>query len=337
MVRAGRCRPIGAGWAICLLAALPATAQLRVAEPPANDAGIGILEVELDPAEVTVGDRIEARLILVWTGPTPAPAPRFPEWRDGWGEAEVHEAGEVEEVAVAGVRRVYRQRLVLTAFNTGELRLPPVTVTVPLPGDVVEVEGAGDAGFTVRSVLPEDARELEPRPPSPPRRLATDRRFAWTVAILGGLCLVAAWGVARRLRAPAEAVEVPAAEPLPELMQLLQQLDPTAVEPAHTGLSRGLRRFLSRSLGFPAAESTTTEIDRRLRRIRVGRKTADEMVRLLRDCDRAKFARMPVPVQETRQRLRQARDLGYRIDRRHWPAASDGASVPPREDAEESP
>jgi hypothetical protein len=305
---------------VSLLAALSAAAQLRIAEPPSRQ-GTGILDVTLAPAEITVGDRVEARLTLVWTGPTPAQTPRFPPWQDAWGDAEVLEAGEVEEVAVAGARRVYHQRLVLTAFATGEVELPPVTVAIEAGGETIEIEG-GDAGFAVRSVLPEEPGELEPRPPSPPRRLAADRRFAWTAAGLGALVLLAAWLLARRLRAAADRVaEPPAAEPLPELLHLLRRLDPTDAEPAHTGLSLGLRHFLGRSLDFPAAESTTSEIDRRLHRILAGLDASDDTVLLLRDCDQVKFARAPVPAQVTRQRLRQARDLGYRIDRSRQPAA----------------
>ncbi len=302
---------------LSLLAALPATQQ-PTAEPASVREGIGILEADLEPAEITVGDRIEARLLLVWTGPAPVPAPRFPTWGDGWGDAEVLEAGQIEEVAVAGARRVYRQRLELTAFTTGEHQLPPVTVTVPLAGDAVEVTG-GDAGFTVRSVLPEDPGELEPRPPSPPRRLAADKRFAWTAGSLSGLCLLTAWLLRRRLRAPAAAPEPANVEPLPELIELLKRLDPANAEPAHTGLSRGLRRFLGRRLGFSATESTTTEIDHRLRRIRVEPDHADETVDLLRDCDQVKFGGLPVSVGKTRQRLRKARDVGYRIERRFRP------------------
>ena len=112
--------------------------------------------------------------------------------------------------------------------------------------------------------------------------------------------------------------------PLAELLHRLRALEPAATEHAHTGLSLGLREFLGRSLGFAAAESTTTEIERRLRRARFEPDTGGsggapaplrrDVVRLLRDCDQVKFARTLVPAQVTRDRLRQARDLGIRID-----------------------
>ncbi len=292
------------------------TALPCAAQPPA---GVGVVDVTLSPAEITVGDHIEARLTLVWTGPEPTAEPLFSGWGNSWGDAEVLSAGDLEMVAGPGARRVYTQELVVTAFTTGEIRLPAIIVVVPLGAETVEVPSGGELSFNVRSILPEDAGELEPRPPAPPRRLAAEARFAWTVSGLGGLSLLLAWLVARRLRAPGAGVAPAATEPLAQLLYRLQHLDPTAAEPAHTGLSMGLRDFLGRSFDFPAAESTTTEIEHRLRQARVEPETTGGTVGLLRDCDQVKFAQSPVAARVTLSRLRQARELGHRIDRRLRP------------------
>ncbi len=293
--------------AVFLLTGLPCLAQ--------TPADVGVLEVELSPTEITVGDRVEARLILIWTGPAPAAEPRFPAWRKTWGGAEILSAGEVLTLTGPDDRRVYRQTLVLTAFTTGQILLPEVTVALPLAAETIEVASGRDAGFEVRSVLPEDAAEAEPRPAAPPRVLDGESRFARTAGGLGGLSLLLAWLVGRRLHAPRTSTATAPATPLVELLQRLRELDPAAAEPAHTGLSLGLRDFLSHSLGVPAAESTTTEIERGLRRARLEPEAADGTIRLLRDCDQVKFARAPVPAPVTLGRLRQARDLGSRIDR----------------------
>ena len=312
---------------ISLLAALAAGAQPRIAEPPESREGVGLLEVTLTPPEITVGDRVEVELTLIWTGPAPSSEPRFPAWRDAWGGAEVLSAGAVETVAAQGARRVYRQTLELTAFTVGEVRLPEVAVALEAGGEQIEIRSHGDSAFEVRSVLPQAPAEIEPRPPTPPRRLAGEGRFLPVAAGLGGFSLLAALALGRRLRAPtAGAGPTPDLEPLPELLRHLGELDPAAAEPAHTGLSLGLRTFLDRSLGFPAAESTTTEIDRRLRRARIGSQTAESAVRLLRDCDLVKFARVPVGPRLTRGRLRQARELGYEIDRGLRPGDDEAAS-----------
>ncbi len=312
-----------AALAACLLSAVPCPAQtVELAQPRQ---GAGILEVTLSPAEITVGERVEARLTLVWTGPIPAHEPRFPPWSNSWGTAEVLSVGELETVIGPGARRVYRQALVMTAFSTGEVRLPEVRVTVPLAGDAIEIAHDRDIGFEVRSVLPEQRQELEPRPAAPPRPPPADLLFAWTVAGLAGLSLLAAWLLRPRLRVPtASAAPRPPAEPLPELLDHLQRLDPAAAEPAHTGLSLALRNFLGRGLGFNAAESTTTEIQRHLRTAPLEPAVAGhgaptplrrDVVGLLRACDQVKFAQAPVPAPVTRGHLREARDLGYKIDR----------------------
>ncbi len=301
-----------------LLAALPAAAQISIADPPPDRGGIGVLEVALSATEITVGDRLEARLTLVWTGPTPASEPRFPPWQETWGRAEVLSAGEVETFSDQGARRIYRQTVVLTAFTTGAVLLPRVTVALPLEAETIEISGDHDAGFEVRSVLPENAGEAEPRPPAPPQPLAAGRRFPWTAGTLGGLGVLMVWLLGRRLGENGASAAAPApapTEPLAELLQRLQQLDASAGEPTHTGLSLALRGFLGRSLVFPATESTTSEIRDRLGTTRVAPAITGGTVRLLADCDQVKFAQAPVTESVTGGRLVEARDLAREIDR----------------------
>lgn len=123
------------------------------------------IEVRLDPPEITVGDRVRAELMLVWNGSEPSMTPQFPDWSEGWGDAEVLEVGPVE--AIAGPRRIYRQELVLTAFRTGEVLLPTATVTVHLPGESRVSVATEMARFSVRSLLPEGV-EIDPRPADDP-------------------------------------------------------------------------------------------------------------------------------------------------------------------------
>lgn len=288
------------------------------------------VNVDLDPVEITVGDRVEARLTLIWQGEQPSAKPRFPAWEGSWGPAEVLAVSEVTEYPGGPGRRIYTQTVVLTAFRTGEIRLPEVTVTVPLPGDRVEVPTRDGLAFFVRSLLPEERGELAPRPAVRPRELAVGRRFWATTAALSTLCLALVVVLARRLRraAVAEAAAILPPAPLDEFLRRLRALDPGAgSEPAHTALSLALRNFLGRSLGINALESTTTEIRRRLEGSAVAPATAEQAVGLLRDCDQVKFARLEVAGAETGRRLRQARQLAREIDAGLRPAepAAEGA------------
>ncbi|MCP4654131.1 MAG: hypothetical protein GY856_01800 [bacterium] len=287
------------------------------------------VNVDLAPAEITVGDRVEARLTLVWEGEEPSAAPRFPAWEGSWGPAEVLAVSEVTEYPGRTGRRIYTQTIILTAFRTGEIRLPEVTVTVPLRGATVEVP-THDGLFVVRSLLPEESGELAPRAAARPRELAAGRRFWGIAAALSTLCLAAAVVLARRLRraAVAEATAILPPAPLDELLRRLRELDPSAgSEPAHTALSLALRNFLGRCLGINALESTTSEIQRRLEGRAVASAAAQQTVGLLRDCDQVKFARLEVAGAETGRRLREARQLAREIDAGLRPAepAAEGA------------
>jgi len=291
-------------------------------------AGVGELRVAVAPEEVTVGDRVTAELTLVWLGAEPADAPRFPTWQESWGSAEVLDVSEVEAFTDQSGRRIYRQTVTLTAFETGAVELPPVTVAVPLEERTEEVGSPEELGFEVVSVLPEDAEEggIEPQPPAPPLELPTDDRFFWTAAALGALALLAAFQVGRRathVHGVDGAPLRPRPEPFPELLDRLGRLDPADAEGAHTGLSLALRDFLGRRLGFHAVESTTTEIHRHLHRSVVDPATAHELLRLFRDCDQVKFAGHEVPRPTTEARIAQGRSLAERVRRTPGPGEGD--------------
>jgi hypothetical protein len=100
-------------------------------------------------------------------------------------------------------------------------------------------------------------------------------------------------------------------------------------------LSLGLRRYLGRSLGFQATESTTSEIQRHLRDTSVGTAGTQPFVQLFRACDQVKFARQQVAPEMTRERLRQARQMAQDIEQSLRPepeesAASGAPTKPPQ-------
>ncbi|MEL7060243.1 MAG: hypothetical protein AAGN46_09495, partial [Acidobacteriota bacterium] len=129
----------------------------------------GALDVRLDATlPVTVGDRVIATLTLSWLGAAPAAPPRFPTWQDTWGSAVVVEVGSVEAEEDGAGRRIWRQRLELTAFETGEVSLPAPAVVVPLTDRSVEVRADDGAVFTVESVLPPPSEDGGPTPGAAP-------------------------------------------------------------------------------------------------------------------------------------------------------------------------
>jgi hypothetical protein len=278
------------------------------------------VSVALPGAALTVGERAEAVITLRAPAGLLAAEPRFPVWRDAWGDAEVREHGEPRRTAGPDGTATFSQRLVLTAFQPGKVELPRLPIAVPLRSGTVQAWTPDHLALTVRSVLPAGAKDLRPRPPTPLRRLPLGAPFFAALAALIALAAAGSWLLWRRRRrrlagaAPAAArLLAPYAELLAALDRLeadASRLDRIGGEPAprrepsdldrsgreplllamHTGLSQAFRRYLGRTFAFPAPESTTSEIQRRL----IARGWPSPQVRtaveLLRACDLVKFA-----------------------------------------------
>jgi hypothetical protein len=294
--------------------------------PPAPAAPGVEVAVALPAAAVTVGDRAEA-VITVRVPPAArlAGEPRFPVWRGAWGEAEVREQGEPRRAAGPGGAALYSQRLVLAAFHPGRVELPPAAIALPLGSGTVQAWTPAGLALAVHSVLPAGAaaKDLHPRPPAPLRPLPLGTAFYCTLAVLAAAAAAGIWALWRRERrrraaAGAEGLAArPLLAPLPELLAALDRLgSETSPLTLHTGISQALRRYLGRAVGFPAPESTTTEIQRLLLARGWPSAHVRPAVDLLRACDLVKFARQQVPAGEARQRLAAARRLGEEIERR---------------------
>ena len=231
-----------------------------------------------------------------------------------------------------------------TSFEVVSVLPDPPAEGDPGPADPRAQPGQAPPGSQGGQALPGDqggegaGQALEPRPPAPPLELAHARRaFIVTASVLTGLVLLSLYLMLRRLAAQSPAEHLPfqrqidpltLLSPLEELMSRLDRVDPDYVKPAHTGLSLALRRYLGRRLAFPAVESTTTEIQERLRPLMLPADMGMRTVQLLRDCDMVKFAGISVTEDTTRERVRLTRELGQRLEERFRPApeADEGSS-----------
>ena len=281
------------------------------------------LDLALNPKEVTVGDPVEAVLTLqvpVATMRTMAGDPRFPAWRTSWGDAEILEKGEVQKAGEAAGVATWRQRIVLAAYRTGAVDLPPVQVAVPLKDRTLQAQTPAGAALTVRSVLPAGEKDPKPKPAAALRPLPAGAAFWWTLAGMSALCALLGWALWRQGRRRRQTQAAVAAVPaLPPFAELVAALDSLAGEPSmihlHTRLSLALRRYLGRVLGVPAPESTTSEMSRLLLSRRVPASMARQTVDLLRACDLVKFARLEVEAKRGQERTAAARELGREVER----------------------
>jgi hypothetical protein len=164
-------------------------------------------------------------------------------------------------------------------------------------------------------------------------------RFGWTAAGLAAACAAAAallvWQQRRRAAGLGAAALLPPYEALlAEIDRLGAQLESGAGSTlrVHTDLSRALRAYLGRTLAFPAAESTTAEIQRQLTSRRLPSALPRRAVEILRGCDLVKFARQEVGRERSRERLDAARTVAAELERYVHPPEEAAAA-----DAIESP
>ena len=293
-----------------VLALLVATAAPAWAAPR--------LEATLSPTTATVGDPVEVTLTVQLDAGTRPASVRWPVWNDHWGDAAILATEPARSSADGGS---ISQRVRIAAYRAGRIDLPAATIAVGSPP--IALTTPPDLHLEIRSVLPPHAGELAPKPPAAPRPLPVPRAFWWTAGALVAAAIAVFWALRRRPRIIAVA---PTLEPLAELEHTLDELaaaDPVA---GHIGLSLALRRYLGRALVLPGAESSTSELARRLERRRLDRDLVRRAVRLLREVDPIKFANLPTTAAELQERLDQARGLAREIELQLHPPASESAA-----------
>lgn len=297
------------------------------AQAPASPA----VRARLSPSQITVGDRVRVELeVTLPAGERWGPPALDPRLRQ-WGGAEILAAQRPQ--ALPGAPTRYRLDLIVTAFKPGTVTLPPIPVFAaplrqedPSPPPPLRLD-TPPLHFTVRSVLPAEGQPT-PQPPTPPQPVPFGQAFWWTTGGLALLCLAAAGLLLWRRRGIVAAA--PAAAPLPPLARFRRDLAALAKEPSleqvHTGISMALRHLLAALLAFPAAERTTSEIDRELRRGRLEANTRRRLLELLRRCDEVKFAKRPASRQEAQERLAAAGEIGEDVNRELVPQPATSAA-----------
>jgi hypothetical protein len=304
-----------------VLVALVAATSLR-AEP--------VVRVELPAAAPRIGDPVAATLILTVPNAELAGEPRFPAWEKTWGAAEILEASAIERTP-GEPNTTFRQVVTLAAFATGAVALPAQSIAVPGTRGTATVSTPAGLELRVRSVLPTTEEKIEPKPPAPPRALPIGDRFWWSLGIGLLACLAAAAVLWRRQRGGAVAAAAAAAlTPFAELRAALAALaaaDGEAIPAAHTRLSLAVRRYLGRALGFPAIESTTSEITRELRGRQAPAQATAQAIKLLRDCDGVKFAREPASAAALAERLAAAEAAASQLESHLQPPPLPAAGV----------
>ena len=210
-------------------------------------------------------------------------------------------------------------KLTLVPMDLGDQALPSITVSArSSDGEVVEIESGGAATISVVSIL--DSEEEDPAP-APLRDPIGVRGFPWewVLPITGALLPLLA-GVAWLWRGQGRSVAAgrSALPPLAELEALVSTLEErVGREPADgicDRLAAGLRHFLERRTGEPAAEMTSFEL-RLLARDRGWPETTQRLVqRVMGVADGVRFGRRPSTEDELRGAIGQALDAARSVE-----------------------
>ena len=271
-----------------------------------------VLEISVPGSSVRIGDPVRLRVTA----------------RGGedllWGELHVAIEESGPWVLVDGPHELEGARppvweLVVAPMELGELALPSVGAAVrDASGEVREVAAADPPTVDVASVLPEgeDAQSVGLRDPEGVHGFPWEWVVPLGLPLLAAACAAVWWGRRRR----SVLLEArPAIDPLPEFEALLGQLE-TRIgrEPAESICDRlavGLRHFLGRQSGEPAADMTSHELRLLARRLRwpdgVQRGVQDAMSVV----DRVRFGKMTQDESGLRRAIAGTREWSQELDR----------------------
>lgn len=248
-------------------AILGAASALPVPGRSQSDPRQSIVTVSVAPETVTIGEPFTLRIRV--RAPKVATI-RFPEVPEPAGGVDPVDPRSIEE----GPTGDFIDRTALYSFVAWDVGargplLEPVVVTVA--GQDRQF-GVGTPTVTVRSLLPADSAERQPRDARGPVRLAGR---LWQIIVLGVIALVAlVWYLLHRRRKSREVRELTPAEPWQqakqafaslETLQLAESGEPGRHVIAHVDVLRAYieRRFpaVDSTLDAPAATAALAELD----------------------------------------------------------------------------
>jgi len=201
-----------------------------------------------------------------------------------------------------------RLRFVITAYQTGNIQLPALTVPYMVNGQRAQAQGE-PLSFSVESVIPPGDQASDIRPLKPQLELPLSPAGSLRVVLglaVAALALVIAVVLARaRLgRIAPRGIEEAAVESGPE-QEARAELDALAAEGLlqqgyyrdhYARMAECIRRYVTQRYGFPASALTTTELGARMQRGGVGRWRARLVAGLLTECDAVHYAHyVPAP------------------------------------------
>lgn len=214
-----------------------------------------------------------------------------------------------DTVSQSGQSATVRQVNVITCFDEGEYTIDSIAVQwsdAPVySNDVLTLKVMDVANVDTVKAEIKDIADVMREP------YTFWEIFRWVLLALGvALIVVAAIFVSRRIKANKPIISLPAAPPVPDYQQALNDLEKLRVrnlwqagfqKEYHTELTDILRLYLNRRFGIDSAEMTSDQTLEAYAERQVSQESYDRLRHILRTADMVKFAKAePQPYEHDR-------------------------------------
>ena len=273
------------------------------------------LDMEVAPETIYVGDWFTITLSATY--------PRdhftiFPQVEPNWGEFEVRSQTSAPTVDNGDGTLTSSIQIEAALFSTGEIPTPELSVAIRKPDGEIINRPVSPIYISVSSILPDNNQELKDLKPQAelpvpldPLSFLEDRDNVVIATLAGGIAIAALaiylWG---RMQSPMRP------EPGTPAEVALRELDRIAslgldsdddFKERYTMVSDCLRVYLWNRFGIPAPELTTLQTQGSLESVEMEASDANDLSRILNECDLVKFARFIPDEDDANRVIEQAR------------------------------
>ncbi len=254
------------------------------------------IHTQLDTAQLLIGDHIPLEVTVT----------HDPDIAINQVILSVEDSLGVEVLEESALLRVHdslvQKRFLLTAFDSGYYRLPPLQVLFEQEGVSRVIEGASISFAVATLPVPPDSAVLQPIKPILSEPITTEDLLPFLIGILllGAMGLVG-WWIIKGKKKEKQIEEVPIVQvPAHELaLQKLRGLqaekawEEMTVKAYYVEVTHVLRSYLENQFGVDALELTTSELRARLSRSNseLKEELKPQLFQLLQQADLVKFAK----------------------------------------------
>lgn len=268
------------------------------------------VHAKLDAVSITVGDQIKLFIEAQHPNNTTLQWATIP---DTFNHLEIVSRDKIDTL-VKGATTIYKQRLLLTGFDSGLFKVPPFQFTVISPSTGATLLTTDSFLVSVSTVAVDTSQPFKGIKNIIAVKTDWREYLPWIIGVV--LALVALFFIIKKLTKKKETpapIDVPQESLYQRTTRLLDSLDHKklwqsgAVKQYYVELTDILRGYIEERFKTPAMELTTDELLTNTHNHKEMSKHYDELSQILTTADLAKFAKaQPLPFEHT-QALEQTR------------------------------